>query len=320
MNRYLGIEIGGTKLQLVSGSSSGTIAERRRFQIEPSLGAQNILQQIKSCLKSTNPDVGFTSRSWEGAGVAFGGPLDLASGSIMKSHQVPGWDGYPLRDWLQELIQAPVVVENDAGVAALAEFYCGAGVGVNSIFYVTLGSGVGGGMIHQGKIYHGASPGESEIGHIRLDRKGSILESVCSGWAVDRRLREWWSEVEMHESSERQDPLVRFFKDNPTVRTGEAKWLGPALDAGSDVAARVLDDVADALALGLSHVGHLFHPDRIVIGGGLSLIGEHLRQRVEAGLDRYLMEVFRPRPEVKLALLREDVATTGALLLAGRKG
>lgn len=316
MSSYLGIEIGGTKLQLVSGNEIGQITTRRRFQIQPSLGAQEILKQIETCLFSLEVEDGLGPANWLGVGVAYGGPVDLESGRIVKSHQVPGWDGFPLKKWLEERVQAPVHIDNDAGVAALAEARLGSGVGAESMFYVTLGSGVGGGMIHHGQIYHGASPGEAEIGHLRLDRQGTILESVCSGWAMDRRVREWWSEVETHDSPDRNDPLLEILKKRRSERGGEAGLLGQALEQGSQAAGRMLDEHAASLALGLSHVTHLFHPNRIVLGGGLSLIGEPLRQRVESALEPWIMEVFRPRPEIRLANLGEDVATTGALLLA----
>lgn len=319
MNSYLGIEIGGTKLQLVKGDETGRIMDRCRFVIEPTLGAQRILKQIEACLDPVEGKSGLGTVDWKGVGVAYGGPVDLETGRIVKSHHVPGWDGFPLRDWLEERLQAPVRIDNDAGVAALGESRLGAGVGADSMFYVTLGSGVGGGMIQRGQIYHGEPPGESEIGHLRLDRQGTILESVCSGWAMDRRVREWWSEVETHDSPDRDDVLLAILKKHSSERGGEAKWLSEALEKGSQAAARMLDEHAASLALGLSHVTHLFHPKRIVLGGGFSLIGEPVRQRVESALEALVMEVFRPRPEIHLAQLGEDVATTGALLLASSK-
>ena len=90
-----------------------------------------------------------------------------------------------MREWLQQVSDAPVFIDNDANVAALGEAIHGAGAGFNIVFYMTIGSGIGGGLIIDKKIYHGAFPGEAEVGHLRLNKKGETLESLCSGWAVD---------------------------------------------------------------------------------------------------------------------------------------
>src|SRR5690606_14490231 len=123
-------------------------------------------------------------------GVGFGGPVDWRTGRIARSHQVAGWSEFPLGDWLRDLTGLRAVVDNDANVAALAEARRGRGRGARTVFYVTLGSGVGGGFTIDGRIHHGAPPGESEIGHVRLDKSGTLVEERCSGWAVDRRIRE----------------------------------------------------------------------------------------------------------------------------------
>src|SRR4051812_24872315 len=176
----LGVEIGGTKLQLVLGDGKGRIHGRRKLWVEPKKGADGIRRQIESAL----PDL-IGDKEIKAAGVGFGGPVDWKSGRICRSHQIEGWSEFALGGWLQKMTGAPVHVENDANVAALAEALAGAGVGYDPVFYVTLGSGVGGGLVAGAKIYHGASPGEAEVGHVRLDRKGTTVESQCSGWALD---------------------------------------------------------------------------------------------------------------------------------------
>src|SRR4029434_8266871 len=125
--------------------------------------------------------------------------------------------------------------------ATFGEALHGAGVGLNPVCYVTLGSGVGGGLVVDGSIYHGAKPGEAEIGHVRLDRDGAIVESRCSGWAVDKRIRE----VITKEPSSLLAQLVG------TGRGGEAKQLEAALARNDRAACRILSDVAEDLAFGL---------------------------------------------------------------------
>jgi glucokinase len=241
-----------------------------------------------------------------GAGVGFGGPVDWKTGKTCRSHQIEGWSEFDLAGWLQQLAGAAVVVDNDANVAALGEAVRGAGVGFNPVFYITLGSGVGGGLVVNGKIYHGAKPGESEIGHVRLDRSGTIVEARCSGWAVDARIREL--KVKKPESL-----LARL---TGQTTGGEAKHLAAAWQQGDAAAKRLLRETAEDLAFGLSHVVHLFHPEIIVLGGGLSGVGEPLRASVEGTLRHFMMEAFAPGPRIALAVLGEDAVPVGALELA----
>jgi glucokinase len=299
---YLGIEIGGTKLQIVVGDAAGKIVQRQRFTVERAQGALGIRKQIEATLariqSTTKPAA---------AGVGFGGPVDWKTGKICKSHQIEGWSEFELGDWLQKLIGAPVIVDNDANVAALGEALRGAGAGASPVFYVTLGSGVGGGLVADGRIYHGAKPGESEIGHVLLDRQGTIVESRCSGWAVDAKIREL----------KITEPSSVLAKMAGAGKGGEARHLAAALRQGDSAAERIMRETAEDLAFGLSHVAHLFHPEVIVLGGGLSGVGEPLRAAVETALRPFLMEAFLPGPRVCLADLGEDAVPTGALLLAG---
>lgn len=297
---HIGIEIGGTKLQVVTDNGQGRIGERFRFGVEKEAGAEGILRHIQTALSQIDGPV-------RAVGVGFGGPVDGETGRIAASHQINGWAGFGLTDWLKQQTEAERIrVENDANVAALGEARHGAGKGFRRVFYITLGSGVGGGMVVDGQLYRGASPGEAEIGHIRLDKHGKTLESVCSGWAVDKDVRRTVSELPTGST------LKRLVGDRIS---GEARFLIPALQQGDGCARRILDRVCDDLAFGLSHVVHLFHPDVIVLGGGLSLMGEPLRAGVENQLPEYVMSAFHPVSSVRLAALGEDVVPTGALAL-----
>jgi len=298
---YLGIEIGGTKLQLVAGDADARITERRRFTVDKARGGAGIREQIAGALPELTKLVQPAA-----IGVGFGGPVDSATGQICCSHQIEGWSEFPLGDWLRDLTGLPVRVDNDANTGALGEAQCGAGQGRNPVFYVTLGSGVGGGLVVDGRIYHGAKPGEAEIGHVRLDRAGTIVEHRCSGWAVDRKVREACER-------EPQSALATLAAQFPS---GQARALAPALAQGDALAAQILAEVADDLAFGLSHVTQLMHPEVIVLGGGLSLVGEPLRAAVASALQRYVMEAFAPGPRVAQADLGEDAVPVGALILA----
>ena len=174
--KFLGIEIGGTKLQLSAVNPLGFIEESFYYTIDSAAGAAGIQTQISEGLKKfiTYNDIAAT-------GVGFGGPVDWRTGCVQVSHQVSGWNNFNIKEWLEDITKKPVVVENDANVAALAEAVYGCGKEFERVFYITIGSGIGGGMVVNGDIYHGKTPGEVEIGHICLDKKGITLESQCSG-------------------------------------------------------------------------------------------------------------------------------------------
>lgn len=303
MKTFLAIEIGGTKLQLFVSDESSRILQRWRFDVDADRGGAGIRSQIEDAL----PEI-LRLHSIGGVGVGYGGPVEWRSGRICCSHQIEGWADFPLGDWLRERTGCPVFIDNDANCGALGEALHGAGQGANPVFYVTLGSGVGGGLVVDGRIYHGAAPGESEIGHVRLDRAGTIVEQRCSGWAVDRR-------VSLAVQEHPQSPLAR---NSAGMSRGQARALAPSIEESCPVARRILEEVAEDLAFGLSHVTQLMHPEMIVLGGGLSLMGETLRVSVEKALPRFVMSALAPGPRVALATLREDAVPVGALLLAAR--
>lgn len=302
----IGIEIGGTKLQIVTGDETGQIQQRHRFMVNKEEGANGILNHIEDVLRQL-PE---TPAS---VGVGFGGPVDWRTGRIATSHQVEGWAGFDLAGWLREHTgSADIRIENDANVAALGEAVRGMGSSFSQVFYVTLGSGVGGGMVIDGKIYHGAIPGEAEIGHLWLvppgadGNPGQTIEQTCSGWAVDQQIRELLPQLD------NTSPLKKLVGN---TTGGEARFLHPAYEQSDPVARMLIEQIGSVLAFGLSHVVHLLHPQAIVLGGGLSLIGEPLRAAVRTALPRFVMSAFHPAPVVLLAKLGEDAVPTGALLL-----
>ncbi len=295
-----GIEIGGTKIQVVWGETPERIVERRVFRVDQAAGASGIRAQIESALGDASmPRV-------RAVGVGFGGPVDYRTGRVCCSHQIEGWSEFDLGGWVQGLVGVPVRVDNDANTAALGEAVFGAGRGRDPVFYVTMGSGVGGGLVVGGEVYHGRLPGESEIGHLRLDREGNTVESRCSGWALNRRILE----VVRGGAGGRLAGLVAGDPGH------EARHLGVALGEGDPVASGVMSELVGDLSFALSHVTHLMHPAVVVLGGGVALLGEPLRSAVADRLPGMVMEAFRPGPAVVLASLAEDAVPVGALVLA----
>lgn len=298
---FIGIEIGGTKLQLAIADESLKIKQQLSFEVNRNKGANGIKQKIEESIHQIKGD-----KKVSAVGVGFGGPVNYKTGMINVSHQIAGWENFNLREWLQQVSDAPVFIDNDANVAALGEAIHGAGAGFNIVFYMTIGSGIGGGLIIDKKIYHGAFPGEAEVGHLRLNKKGETLESLCSGWAVDEKIRKAITE-------EPNSKLANLVKD---VKSNEAKFLKEALKKNDVLAKKILKKVSDNIAFGLSHVVHLFHPEVIIIGGGLSLLGNDLSDAITTALSQYVMKAFLPPPEIKIASLGKNVVPVGALELA----
>src|SRR5579884_2668155 len=165
---FLGIEIGGTKLQLGLGRGDGQLAALWRGTVDPARGADGIRRQITLAVDDLLQRAGLTRDRLRGIGVGFGGPVDDNTRTVIKSHQIAGWDNFPLADWLGEMLDLPAVLGNDADVAGLAEALFGAGKGYSPVFYITIGSGIGGGLIVDGQILRGTGRGAAEIGHLKV--------------------------------------------------------------------------------------------------------------------------------------------------------
>jgi len=299
MKYYLGIELGGTKFQAVIGDSNTKIIDRYRTIINKERGGAAIRNEICKVLNH------FRRYNLVSIGLGFGGPVDYKKGKIYTSHQIDGWDGFPIASWLRKKSGLPVQIDNDANCGGLAEAIKGAGKKFQRVFFVTLGSGMGGGMILNRQIYHGEIPGESEVGMMPYNRSGTRMESECCGWSVDRKIREYV----------KSNPDSILGNLTSGINGGEAKHLYTAVNEGDKGAIKILDETADNIAYALSYVVLLFHPGIIILGGGLSLIGEPLTIRINKNLPNYIVPEFHPCPAVEVSKLGEDVICTGALLL-----
>lgn len=300
---FMGIEIGGTKLQVVTGTADGTVLTHHRFEIHRAEGAKGIRDKIEQTVRENY------SGAVAAVGIGFGGPVNWQTGQIATSFHVEGWSDFNLVEWLQPIVKCPVYIENDANVAALGEAKNGAGQEHQLVLYITIGSGIGGGLIINHEVYHGAIPGEVEIGHLWMNRSGDTFQSLCSGWGIDERIRK---HVQMYTDS----VLANLVKNRDK---GEAAFLRTAVEQGDKDALRLFDDIIDDLCFGLSHAIHLFHPEIVVLGGGFSLTGDLLENAIRARLSAFLMKAFQPGPLISLARLKENSVPIGALLLASQR-
>jgi glucokinase len=318
--RYLGIEIGGTKLQLGIGPGDGTLAALWRESVDAAAGGEGIRRQILAAVPELLQRAGIERSAVGGVGIGFGGPVDDATRTVIKSHQIAGWDNFSLAAWIEELLGWPVALGNDADVAGLAEALFGAGKGFSPIFYITIGSGIGGGLIVNGEIYRGSGRGAAEIGHLKIcfevgagKRPVFILEEAASGWAIGR-----FAQEEAARGFDADTPLYRLVLGQPSRIT--AAHVGQAASEGDPLAGAVLNHALDYLAIAISHVIALLCPRRIVVGGGVALMGEQvffepLRQEVQDCVFRPFADCY----EIVPAALGEEVVVHGALALARRQ-
>src|SRR5581483_6871034 len=186
-----------------------------------------------------------------GVGIGFGGPVDDATRTVIKSHQIEGWDNFPLADWVGGLLGWPAVLGNDADVAGLAEALFGAGKGLSPIFYITIGSGIGGGLIINGEIYRGCGRGAAEIGHLGVSGEGSVaadlpLEEEASGCAIAQHARAWLEARDRASSFVSESLLLQMVDRRPERVTAE--HVGAAAKRGDRLALLVLDRSLNCLA------------------------------------------------------------------------
>lgn len=316
MTSVLGIEIGGTKLQVAVGTSEGRILRVLQSPVEPGWRAPEIIRwtlETIAALKYKSVSEGNEVRA---IGVGFGGPVDSAAGRVLTSHQIEGWDGFPLRNRIQETTELPVYVENDANTAGWAEYRCGAGRGTRNMVYMNIGSGIGGAFVCNGRLYNAQGFGAAEVGHTHVptffqgsgEPKTDKLENLCSGWAIERRARSTWK-------PKQGGPLSKATGGDPRKIT--CALLGRAAREGDPFATEEMDRVAHTLGIAMANVITLFCPERLVIGGGVALMGDVLLDPLRRYINRYVIGCFRGCFEIVPADLGQDVVLVGGLLLAG---
>lgn len=248
-------------------------------------------------------------------GISFGGPVDALTGTVRLSHHVAAWENIALRDVLAQEYGAPVSVDNDANAAAWGEYHFGAGQGVNSLLYMTVSTGVGGGWVLDGRIWRGADGMAGEIGHMVVDPHGPVclcgkrgcVERLASGPYIARRAREWLTE------HPRRGPVLRAMA-NYQLDNITAKIVSAAAAEGDELAWDVLHVAAWALGMGIGNAVNLLNPSRIILGGGVTKSGE----RFWHVLRRVARETALPQMNVEIlpAALGDDAPLWGAAALA----
>lgn len=309
----LALDFGGTKL-----AAAAAVAGSRSFlarasapspqQKSAEVDRRIILELADEVLKGKRPAA---------VGVSFGGPVRQEDGVVLLSHHVPGWEKFPLAEWLRERFGAPTFVENDANAAALGEWHYGAGRGTRSFLYITISTGIGGGIVIAGELYRGADGLAGEIGHMTVDRNGprcscgrrGCLEALASGPAIADRARKLLAD----RSHPVEGRVIRELVGGD-LSLVTAREVALAAKRGDPLAAEILRDAGEALGFALAQAITLLNPERVALGGGVVKAGEPFLRHVREAANRHAFP--GARVEIVVAELGDDAPLWGAVSLA----
>ncbi len=313
MKNVIGIDIGGTRFRVGLFDQEG-----RRLQVSEddtfrAGGRDWMLAQILERSRAFRSRTDFPI---EACGISFGGPVAFDAQRVTSIHS-PGWDKFPLSDWVRNNMGLPCRVDNDANAGALGEYRFGAGRGTRSLVYVTISTGIGAGLIYEGKILRGRDSLAGEIGHIPVSDSGVVcscgargcLEAFCSGAAIAQRGRDW--------AGRRPEGVARIVElggGTPEGITAEAVLKAAA--EGDLAATQIIREVARWLARGVLTLIRILNPDRLILGGGVAQAGEVLLSPVKEFLDDFSSPSISYGSEVVLAELDTYSPLYGAAALA----
>jgi glucokinase len=311
----LGIDIGGTKCAAILASPDGEILARQSMPTEAKNGPDAILNQLittaRELLKKQKVEPGVLT----GIGISCGGPLDTKSGLVYSPPNLPGWNAVPVRSRFEEAFPGiPVVLENDANATALAEWKYGAGQGAQNMVFLTMGTGIGGGLILDGRLYRGTNDLAGEVGHqtILVDGplcgcgKRGCLEAVASGPAIARLAQE-----SLHYGRGRKLIEIAGGKlDNIT-----AQHVIEAAKAGDSFSQNVLKEVGTYMGIGLANIVQILNPQKIVLGTIAVHAGELILEPIRTALREYAWERSLAVCEVLPAALGDKAQDLAAISL-----
>lgn len=277
---FVGVDIGGTKVAAGLVDANGEIGTQVRVPMISHASAEDGLSAVLQAIAQVLP---LGDAQVSGIGICAPGPLDPTTGVILNPPNVPCWRNFPLAEEVRKVYRVPVRVDNDANAAALAEARWGAGRGYPSVFYATIGTGIGTGIIFDGCIFHGRTGAAGEGGHVSIDYRGPLcncgkpgcIEVYASGTAIGKRARQKLADGG-------KSSMLALAGGGLDAVTGEI--VGKAYAAGDPLATEILTETADMVALWLGNMIDLLDPHVIVIGGGAAALlrpfFERIRQRI----------------------------------------
>ncbi|MGA2483974.1 MAG: ROK family protein [Candidatus Acidiferrales bacterium] len=315
---FVGVDIGGTKVAAGLVNAAGEIVQHTRVPMvtnkDAATGLAAVLGAIRQLLEHSGAE-----KQVAAIGICSPGPLNPETGVVINPPNVPCWRNFPLADEVRRVYSVPVKVDNDANAAALAEVLWGAGRGYRNVFYAIVGTGIGTGIVFDGKIYHGRTGAAGEGGHMGIEYDGPIckcgkhgcIEFLASGPAIARRARR---KLE----SKPKSALLELAGGKAENVTSE--MVGKASSAGDAVAKEVIQETLDLLTYWLGNIVDLLEPDVIIMGGGVSSMLAPFLDDIRA---HWKGAVLNPWPEqipVVLGRYGEEAGIAGAAALCRTTG
>ena len=314
MTKYaLCADLGGTQLRVALVDREGVLHERHATDTLAQQGRDSVVDNLLQALGRVAATV--DRASIVGVGVSMPGPIDPKDGTVYNPPNLPGWGIYSAKDRVEEALGMQASFANDASLGALAEHAYGAGRGHKDMIYLTVSTGIGGGIIIDGRLYGSHKGFAGELGHMTIDRNGPVdncgnvgcLEALASGTAVARMANERLASGEdsvLSQDSKDGDGLV------------SAAQVAAAASGGDPMARSIMDEAAVNLGIGIVSYMHIFDPELIVIGGGMSHSLDQLLPGIEREIQAHAMAHQRERRLVVKSELGDDVSILGAAALA----
>jgi glucokinase len=297
----LGLDIGGTKIAAGVVGADGAVRGFVVAPSEPERGPEDGLDRLFELGRRALEQSGVAAEELEGVGIGCGGPLDATQGVLIAPLHLPGWSDVPIAARAASVFDRPAVLENDATAAAAGEHRYGAGRGSRNMVYLTISTGIGGGVVIDGRLFRGSTGNGGELGHVTVDWRGrecrgcgrrGCLEAYASGTSIAERAAE------------------------AGLRGATAEAVAAAALDGDAVAARVWDETCEALACGIVSIANLFDPELVVIGGGVSRQGENLLGPVRELVQAQVIGPPGRTVGVVQAELGDTVGVVGAAMVA----
>ncbi len=306
LTKVLGIDIGGTKIAVCIADQQGHVLASRRLTGGSTVPYQQVLPQIVSLAQQLMAETGLAGKI-PACGICAPGPLDMAGGRIMKSPNM-AWDDVPIRDDLAKALDLPAFLENDANAGVLAEWFFGCAKGKKDVIYLTMSTGVGGGIIANGHLVTGASGIGGELGHLVLDVNGppcgcgqlGCLEAYCGGRNVALRLQDALRHRQDH-------ALMRLPEVDGKLENLNFQTVREGAKLGIPLAITLWDEICMRLAQGIGLCMATFNPEMIVLGTAAFYAGDFMLKPVLAHLPRFAWKEFRTACEVCLTALGPKV-------------
>lgn len=313
---YLGLDIGGTKCAVLLGNGSLDVLERTEIPTDHSAAPRdNITKMLDICENYMNKYEG-TGR-FRSVGISCGGPLDDKKGVILSPPNLPGWDGVPITSIVEERLKLPAFIQNDANACAVAEWKKGAGKDCKNMVFFTFGTGLGAGLILDGKLYTGTNGMAGEAGHIRLSSGGPVgygkegsFEGYCSGGGMKELCRL------MAQARHPGVDTVVFSGKEYLLKDVSAKIIFNEAKKGDSFALEIVDVCARYLGKGLAVIVDILNPERIVLGSIFVRGEELLRERMEEQLAKESLKAAKEVCEIVPASLGESLGDVAALSVA----